>query len=104
MTPGPDQMPDQPASNPGAPAEEGTADYAALVRLLERRLAVIADHAWRDRDPDGQMRALQEVSQEIADWAARHAGATDFHMQHYLQNCSFDKALAVARKRAAQTA
>jgi len=100
MIPGQDKLPDDPA----APAGDEAANYAALVRLLERRLAVIADHAWRDRDGDGQLRALREVSHEIEDWRARHGGQVDFHMQHYLQNCSYDKALAVARKRVGQPA
>lgn len=82
-----------------APGTSAPADYTALVGLLERRLTVIADHAWRERDPGGQLEALKEVSQSIEDWRQRHGGAVDHHMGHYLENCSFDKALAVARKR-----
>ena len=75
-------------------------DFAHLVELLERRLEVIADHGWRERDPEGQLEQLKAVSMEIENWRQRFGGAVDFHMQHYLQNCSYDKALAVARKRA----
>ncbi len=88
------------AGRPADAPADSAPDYPALVALLERRLEIIADHGWRDRDSPGQLRALQEVSMEIEVWGRSHGDRVDFHMQHYLQNCSFDKALAVARKRA----
>jgi hypothetical protein len=66
---------------------------AELRRLLERRLAVIADHGWRDRDPEGHLEALKEVSLAIGAWTARHRTELDGRLRHFLDNASFDKAL-----------
>jgi len=71
----------------------------ALVALLKRRLAVIADHAWRDRDPAGHLDALREVSEEIAAWTKAHRSELDPQMRHFLANASYDKALAMLENR-----
>jgi hypothetical protein len=71
----------------------------ALVALLKRRLAVIADHAWRDRDPAGHLDALREVSEEIAAWTKSHRAELDPQMRHFLANASYDKALALLENR-----
>ena len=47
------------------PADPDTA-LQDLAALLRRRLEVIADHAWRDRDPDAHLEALKSVSLEIS--------------------------------------
>lgn len=65
-----------------------------LKQLLLRREAVIADHAWRDRDSGGHLEALKQVSGEIAAWAEAHSKSLDPRLRHYLANASFAKALA----------
>jgi len=65
-----------------------------LIELLRRREAVIADHAWRDRDATAHLEALKNVSLEIADWTAKHHQSLDARLRHYLANASFSKALA----------
>ena len=65
-----------------------------LIDLLRRREAVIADHAWRDRDPAAHLDALRAVSEEISAWAAAHRGQADARLRHFLDNASFAKALA----------
>jgi hypothetical protein len=65
----------------------------SLLELLRRRLSIIADHTWRDRDPAGHLEALQTVSEEIANWAAAHRTTIDPRLRHYLGNSSFQKAL-----------
>lgn len=71
-----------------------------LATLLRRRLEVIADHAWRDRDPEGHLNALKEVSENISAWTrANRAEIDDPQLRHFLANASYDKALAwVERK------
>jgi hypothetical protein len=64
-----------------------------LITLLRRREAVIADHAWRDRDAAAHLEALKEVSMEITAWTDRHHGGLDARLRHYLANASFSKAL-----------
>lgn len=65
-----------------------------LINLLRRRVAIIADHAWRDRDAAGHLEALKAVSGEISAWAATHRTEVDARMRHYLANASYQKALA----------
>lgn len=65
-----------------------------LIQLLRRRVAVIADHGWRDRDPADHLEALKSVSEEISAWTAAHGGSVDARLRHYLANSSFQKALA----------
>ncbi len=69
-------------------------DTDELKKLLLRREAVIADHAWRDRDSSGHLEALKQVSEEITAWSAAHAASIDPRLRHYLASASFAKALA----------
>jgi hypothetical protein len=43
-----------------------------LTDLLRQRVAIIADHTWRDRDPAGHLDALKEVSEKISGWTRTH--------------------------------
>jgi len=67
--------------------------FLELKQLLNRRLEIIADHEWRDRDPAAQLAALGEVSQGILDWTASHRSRLDPRLRHYLDNSSLQKAL-----------
>ncbi len=64
-----------------------------LAKLLRNRLAIIADHAWRDRDGAGHLEALKNVSEEISVWTTAHRTEVDAQLRHYLANASYDKAL-----------
>jgi len=64
-----------------------------LAALLQRRLEVIADHTWRDRDPAAHLQALAEVSGEISDWTKEHRAELDPQLRHFLANASYAKAL-----------
>ena len=77
----------------GSP-EPQDAELQKLEHLLRRRLTVIGDHAWRERDPDGQLAALREVGEELIAVSASLRGRIDPRLAHYLERCSFDKALA----------
>lgn len=65
-----------------------------LADLLRERVAVIADHAWRDRDAAGHLEALQAVSEKISAWTFAHRAEVDPQLRHYLGNASYQKALA----------
>jgi 5,10-methenyltetrahydromethanopterin hydrogenase len=67
---------------------------AELIHLLRRRETVIADHAWRDRDPSGHLDALKAVSAGIDAWVQANHKDIDPRLRHYLGNASFAKALA----------
>lgn len=64
-----------------------------LAELLRRRVAIIADHAWRDRDPAAHLEALKTVSEEISAWTQSHRTEVDAQLRHYLANASYQKAL-----------
>ena len=68
--------------------------HAPLIQLLRRREAIIADHAWRDRDSSGHLEALRQVSEAIAGWTSTHQAQADPRLRHYLTNASFAKALS----------
>ena len=70
--------------------------HQPLIDLLRRRESVIADHAWRDRDPAAHLDALKEVSGEISAWACANGASLDPKLRHFLSNASFAKALAHA--------
>lgn len=65
-----------------------------LIDLLRRRVAIIADHAWRDRDAAAHLEALKDVSEKISAWTKTHRTEVDTQLRHYLANSSFQKALA----------
>lgn len=65
-----------------------------LAELLRQRLSIIADHAFRDRDPAAHLAALQGISEKISTWIKDNRSACDPQLRHYLANSSFDKALA----------
>ncbi|MES2437935.1 MAG: hypothetical protein V4584_02640 [Verrucomicrobiota bacterium] len=73
-----------------------------LTDLLRRRVRIIADHAWRDRDADGHLEALKQVSEEISAWTMAHRTEVDAQLRHYLANASYQKALAHLEALAAQ--
>lgn len=75
-----------------------------LIELLRRRVAIIADHDWRDRDAAEHLEALKAVSEELSAWTAAHRTEVDAQMRHYLANASFQKALAHLEGLAAESA
>ncbi len=64
---------------------------ARLATALRRRVELIADHALRDRDPTAHLEALRTVSDEIGALAPQFGH--DPRLQHFLDRCSYDKAL-----------
>ena len=68
--------------------------FPSLLALLEKRRAVIADHAWRDRDAATHLAALQEVSETLMAEHQRLRAQLPPRLQHYLTQCSYDKAAA----------
>lgn len=68
--------------------------YDTLTGLLTRRLEIIADTAWRTTDPQAQLKALQEVSENIDAEHQRLKAQLPSRLRHYLQQASYQKALA----------
>jgi hypothetical protein len=64
-----------------------------LAKALRKRLAVISDQALR-ADPERHLAELREASETILALQARLPKNIHPHLRHYLERCSFDKALA----------
>jgi hypothetical protein len=69
-----------------------TSDLQKLAELLERRLKVISDHAFRDRDPAGHLEALKTASEAIKECHSRLKGQLPPRLEHFLSQCSYQKA------------
>ncbi|WP_395750902.1 hypothetical protein [Prosthecobacter sp.] len=67
--------------------------FLQLRNLLQRRLDLIADHAFRDRDAAAHLEALKQVSEEIAAEHARLRAQLPPRLNHVLTQASFSKAL-----------
>ena len=65
----------------------------SLRTLLQRRLDLIADHAFRDRDAAAHLQALQQVSEEIGAEHLRLRSQLPPRLNHFLTQASFSKAL-----------
>ena len=63
-----------------------------LKNLLDQRRAIIADHAWRDRDAPAHLAALQAISEALTAEHHRLRPTLPPRLQHYLTQCSYDKA------------
>ena len=70
--------------------EQITSRFAGLLR---RRLEIISDHAWRDRDAASHLDALRSVSEEISSLHREHQRSLPARLNHFLQQASFQKAL-----------
>jgi hypothetical protein len=64
-----------------------------LQALLLRRVEIIADHPFRDRDPAAHLAALKDVSETIQAYAESHQAEFDTKLRHYLTQSSYQKAL-----------
>ena len=73
---------------------ESTDACQALADALKERLALVADRDFYRRDPAEHLARLQTVSGRITTLAAQLPPGVDPQLAHYLQRCSFDKALA----------
>jgi len=70
-------------------------DLIPLAEALRERLAVIADHAHRDRDQAAHLQRLIDVSGKIVGLInSLSVQDLDPQFRHYLEKKSYDKALA----------
>lgn len=67
--------------------------YPDLAKILEARIAVIADHEFRDRDPGAHLEALKKASEAIVSWHEAHRSEIDGNLDHFLSGASYQKAL-----------
>ncbi len=65
-----------------------------LELALRTRLAVVADHAHRDRDAASHLAALRSAHEELLHQIAGLPPGSDPRLLHFLQGQSYTKALA----------
>ena len=75
--------------------------YKDLAATLRLRREIIANHAMRDKDPGEHLEALKRVSERILAIRNTLPATTDPRLAHYLDRCSYDKALALLENRSA---
>ena len=68
-------------------------DLAPLRTLLQRRLDLIADHAFRDRDAAAHLEALKNISEELMAMHQSLRAELPPRLNHFLTQASFSKAL-----------
>lgn len=68
-------------------------DFDHLRVLLQRRIDLIADHAFRDRDAAAHLEALKNVSEEIMAEHQKLRVQLPPRLNHFLTQASFSKAL-----------
>ena len=68
--------------------------YQALAGALRERLAVISDRELYRSDPALHLEKLKTVSERVTALQAQLPTPVDPQLTHYLQRCSYDKALA----------
>lgn len=68
--------------------------FRDLADALRLRLEVIGDTAARDQDPQAHLQRLRQASEEIIRLQGELPSPLDPQFAHYLQRCSYDKALA----------
>jgi hypothetical protein len=69
--------------------------FESLAAALRERLAVVADREHYHRDPAGHLERLKRASTAITTLAGRLPQPLDPKLAHYLDRCSYDKALAL---------
>jgi len=68
--------------------------YLRLAEALRERIAVIRDHALRDRDPALHLEKLKNASERIQVLKEELPPGASPQLAHFLERASFDKALA----------
>lgn len=64
----------------------------SLLAALNSRLSIVADHAWRDRDPAGHLEGLKAAAGRLDMLVSSLPRDLDPMLRHYLERQSFTKA------------
>lgn len=67
---------------------------AQLAEALRERIAVVADRELFQSDPRAHLDRLKNVSERISSIQHQLPPPVDPQLAHYLQRCSYEKALA----------
>lgn len=68
--------------------------YRELAAALRERLAIVADREAHARDAAAHLERLKGASERIGELQTRLPAPIDPQLAHYLQRCSYEKALS----------
>lgn len=66
----------------------------SLKQAVQKRLEVVSDHAFRDRDPAAHLEALKQAHRLLEAQVAALPQDCDPRLRHFLERQSYEKALA----------
>jgi hypothetical protein len=66
--------------------------HKTLLEAVNSRLDVVADHAWRDRDPVAHLEGLKAAAGRLDGLVRNLPADADPMLRHYLERQSFTKA------------
>lgn len=72
--------------------------FDKLKYLLRKRIEIIADHEFRDNDPDAHLIALKKISESIEKHNHELRKEISPQLEHFLNNRSYNKALKFLEK------
>jgi len=67
--------------------------HKKLLSVVQARLDTVADHAFRDRDPQAHLAALKAIAATLDAEVANLPSSADPMLRHYLERQSYTKAL-----------
>jgi len=70
-----------------------TMEYSQLHEAVATRLAVVADHALRDRDPAAHLEKLKSAAARLDALVRELSPECDPTLRHYLERQSYTKAI-----------
>lgn len=76
-----------------ASADLLSVQYSKIRECLRRRLDLVADRAFFERDPKGHLEALKTVSEDLNTLARELPPESDPQLRHFLGRASYVKAL-----------
>ena len=67
--------------------------HKKLLSAVQARIDTVADHAFRDRDPQAHLAALKAIAATLDAEIAKLPSSADPMLRHYLERQSYTKAL-----------
>lgn len=70
-----------------------------LKQAVQKRLEIVSDHAFRDRDPAAHLEALKQAHHRLEAMIAELPPNCDPRLRHFLERQSYEKALAFLQEK-----
>jgi len=67
--------------------------HQILLQALQKRLAIVADRDFYQRDPAGHLQALKDASADLEEVYRREHAAFEPQLRHFVERQSYQKAV-----------